>query len=400
MLKYRSIHLWLLASLVAISLVACHKSDQIFVSNSFERQCVQKYDPTVDYFPSKATIKHAQGFTVTYHKHYKIVTVKQPYTNAKSAIQYVLLQCGTPEPKGFSEAQIISIPARSIISLSTTHLPHLETLDTLDRLLGVTDYNLIYWTPALLQLKDTQLTEIGKNYRLNIEKITQLNPDLITAYGVGNAQDDQYAKLLELGLKVVLNSEYLENSPLARSEWLKFTALFFNKEELAEQKFMEIAQQYQQIKNLTNRLTNRPKVVTGSVYGGTWFVAGGKSYLAEFLADAGADYLWRDNNSPASLPLSFEAVFTKATQAQVWLPNHSEWSTLNDIVKADPRYRELPPFQSGRVFNNNLRVYPQGGNDFWQGGILHPEGVLADLLKILHPELVPDHQFIYFQQLR
>jgi iron complex transport system substrate-binding protein len=403
--KYRSIKFFykfvlvcLLTSWLVISVTACNSPSRIIAPDPIVSECVDKYDPQVDYFPSKTKIKYAQGFTVDYQQNYKVVTVNQPYANAPSPVQYVLVQCGTPAPPNFPQAQIISIPVRSIVSLSTTHLPHLEALQILDRLVGVTDYNIIYWSPELLQIKDKQLTEIGKNYRLNIEKIIQLNPDLITAYGIGNAQDDQYGKLLELGLKVVLNSEYLENSPLARSEWLKFTALFFNQEELAEQKFTEIERQYQQIKNLTQNITRKPKVLTGSVYGGTWSIAGGKSYFAQFLADAGADYLWQDDDSTASLPLSFEAVFARANQAEVWLTNHSEWFSLQDIVKADPRYGELPPFRSGQVFNNNLRV--SGGNDFWQGAVLHPELVLADLVKIFHPPLVPNHQFIYYQKLK
>ena len=88
--------------------------------------CLERYDPAIDYFPEKATLTHAKGFTLEYFKHYKIVTVTAPWPEAKESFRYVLVQCGAPAPEGFAGAQIIQIPVRSIAILSTTHLPHLE----------------------------------------------------------------------------------------------------------------------------------------------------------------------------------------------------------------------------------------------------------------------------------
>lgn len=362
------------------------------------KDCVT-YDPQTDYFPVKAKLNYAQGFQVSYHQHYKVVTVNRPYKSAESPIQYVLVQCGTPVPAGFSKQQVILIPVRSVIALSTTHLPHLERLELLDRLVGVANANLVYSPQIQARLKQKQIQEVSRNDRLDYEQIIQLQPDLITTFAIGNSQTDTHPKLKELGLQVVINAEYLEESPLGQAEWLKFTALFFNREAQAEQEFQRIAERYQQIAQLAGQVMRRPTVITGSHQRGTWYIAGGRSHVAQLLAAAGANYIFQADNSLGSIPLSFEAVFARGRTADVWLVNTPNWVTLEDVTADDPRYRAFLAFQKRQVFNNNRRVSAGGGNDYWESGILNPDLVLADLVKILHPELLPEHELVYFQKL-
>jgi iron complex transport system substrate-binding protein len=387
--------------LLTLGLAGCdvNNSGQAVINFQNNDQCVANFDAQTDYFPQKASIKYAKGFTVSYHKNYKLVTIDRPFASAKTPLRYVLLQCGTPFPKDVKPDQIITVPVRSLMVFSTTHIPHLEKLKVVDRLVGIADWSLVYSPILREKASQRNLTEVAKGGRLNIEEIIRLNPDLITTFAVGNAEADTYPKLVELGLKVVLNAEYLENSPLGRAEWLKFTALFFNQEALAEEEFNQIAARYEKIARLTQKVTRKPTVLTGLNYQGTWYVAGGKSYSAQFLRDAGANYLWADDQTTGSIPLSFEAVFAKGNNADFWLPNAAMWRSLADITASDRRYAEFAAFRRGQVFNNNRRQV-DGANDFWESGVLNPDVVLADLVKIFHPTLLPDHNLFYFQKLQ
>ncbi|PLS68023.1 MAG: ABC transporter substrate-binding protein [Cyanobacteria bacterium M5B4] len=360
--------------------------------------CISKYEPDRDYFPVKTTVKHALGFEVSYHRHYKIITVKEPWQNAKQKFRYVLVQCGTPVPPGFQAAEIIQVPISSIVILSTTHLPHLEKLELLDRLVAMSNLELIYGAELQTRLKQLGVKDLGRGNTVNVEQILALRPGLVTAYGTGSTDRDRHPKLLEAGLKVALNAEYMESSPLGRAEWLKFTALFFNEEKQANQIFAEMETRYNKMAAIARTAKTQPTVVTGFHRNGTWYMAGGKSYVAQYLRDAGANYLWQNDATRGSNPLSFEAVYRRGRSADFWINVSQDWRSKEDILKADVRYRDFRAWQTGNVYIPNARISPTGGNDYWQSGIANPDVILADLVKIFHPELLPSHQLFYYQK--
>ncbi|QOV21743.1 ABC transporter substrate-binding protein [Anabaenopsis elenkinii] len=377
---------------VATLVIACNHPNLI-------NSCGQTYDPNLDYFPVKATINYAQGFDVEYHKAYKVVTVKSPWRDANRDFKYVLVQCGAPVPENFRETQVITVPVDSVVSLSTTHLPHFTKLGLLDKLLGVRDFKQVNTPEVVERIKAGNITEVGRNNNTNIEQILELNPALITTYAVGNTQTDSYPQLLDAGLKVAINAEYMENSPLGRSEWIKFTALFFNQEEKAEKVFNQIASKYEEIAAKTQLVNNRPTVFVGFNFQGTWFMPAGDSYVAKYLNDAGANYLWSDDNTSGSLPLSFEVVLERAANADYWLNFSQSWQSLQDLLNEDQRYNAFQAVKTGNLYNNDAQLNEYQGNDYWESGISNPDIVLSDLIKIFHPQILPKHQLVYYRKL-
>ncbi len=361
--------------------------------------CVEKYESDRDYFPVKSQVDRAIGFSIEYHKNYKVITVNQPWKGAKEQFRYALVQCGTPNPTGFNENQIIQVPVRTVAILSTTHLAHLEKLGLIDRLVAMTTLEMVYDSKMQTQLDKNGVQDVGRNNSFNIEKLLMLSPDLITTYGTGNPATDSHPKLLEAKLKVAINAEYMESSPLGRAEWLKFTALFFNQEDKANQEFAGIVARYEKVAAIAKTAKTAPTVVTGFHRNGTWHMAGGKSYAAKYLEDAGAKYLWADDPSEGSNPLSFETVYLRGRSADFWLNTSQDWQKREDIPKSDVRYRDFQAWQTGKMFNSNARVNNKGGSDYWQSGVVNPDVVLADLVKIFHPELMPEHQLFYYKEI-
>ncbi|MGF1672515.1 MAG: ABC transporter substrate-binding protein, partial [Rivularia sp. (in: cyanobacteria)] len=186
-------------------IIACNNTQNspIIYSSKPNQDCVENYNKDVDYFPDKAVINYAKGFSVEYQNNYKIVTVKNPWQNAKTNFQYVLVECGTPAPLGFQETQLITVPINTIASLSTTHLPHLAFLGVVDKLVGVSNPKIVNTIEVVEKIKAGKIVELGNN-DVNVERLLELNPDLITTYGTGNPQTDNYPKLLEAGLKVAI----------------------------------------------------------------------------------------------------------------------------------------------------------------------------------------------------
>lgn len=394
----KKLSLWFVLLESAIALSSCAIAPHQDTAN-LRPDCVKNYRSNIDYFPDKIRLKDAEGFTIGYHKHYKVVSVNRPWKDAKTQFQYVLVQCGTPIPAGFKSEQIVQIPVRSVVTLSTTHFVSLQRLGVLDRLVGISDFKDVT-TPAVSEkILANQITEVGNAGSLNSEKILELSPDLVTTFGTGNPKQDAHPKLLEAGVKVAIIAEYMESTPLGRAEWIKFLALFFNKEAEAERSYAETRQRYQAIAAKTKTVKLRPTVFSGFDSKGTWYIPGGDSYAAKFFKDAGANYLWADQRRLGSLQLNFEQVYDRAAPAQFWINGSQSIKTRQDLIAADPRYQSFTAVQSNNLFSPTAKVNAQGGNDYWQSGTANPDLVLADLVKIFHPELVPDHQFVYYRQL-
>ncbi|MEE4378599.1 MAG: ABC transporter substrate-binding protein [Candidatus Competibacteraceae bacterium] len=368
---------------------------------STDRDCVEQYDPQVDYFPDKADLTHARGFTLEYFGHYKILTVVTPWPGAARSFRYVLVQCGTPPPDGFSDAQFIEVPIVKVIALTKPQLPHLELLDVLDGLLALDSLDRVYSQTVNQKIDEDKLVAVGWGTTIDAERILALEPDLVMATAYDQPQHNVHPILQRVGIPVVINAEYTEPTPLGRTEWLKFTAALFNKEQRAERLFNDIATRYHAYAELTHDLPaeQRPTVLTGALYGSAWFVPSGNSYLAQLLHIAGGDYLWADTDTVGNIPLDFEAVYARAWQADYWLTTKNEWLTRADMQAADARYEVFTAYQQGRVYNNNARLSATGGNDYWERATLEPDMILADLIKIFHPDLVPKHTLKYFRKL-
>ena len=367
--------------------------------------CVETYDAETDYFPEKAEIEYADGFTLEYFNSYKVLTVTRPYLGAPEgeSFQYLLVQCGTPAPEGFDGVPMIEVPIDSAISMSTTQLPHFVTLDILDALVGV-DGGFYVSTPEVLAKYEVgELVEVGFGSEVNTEVALDTGADIVFGYASGAPDYDAYPKLEEAGLQTAINAEYAEVSPLARAEWIKFTAAFFNKEAEAEAYFNEIATEYEALADLTAELPadERPTVLWNafSSFIDAWAIPGAETYVGVILNDAGAKVALGEHAPESSVNLSFETVYDEGLDADIWIPVLFGVATLEDFAALDSRYMDFAAFQSGEVYNTDGRVNANGGNDYFENGVNEPHVVLADLISIIHPDLLPDHTPVYLRKM-
>ncbi|MEB2288283.1 MAG: ABC transporter substrate-binding protein [Anaerolineae bacterium] len=361
--------------------------------------CVEGYDSAADYFPQKATIEYAENFSVEYFANYKLVTLNETWPGSEPA-RYVLVQCGTPAPDGVDADAVIEVPATSLLTMATTYLPLVVELGLLDHLVGHDEFDYVT-TPDVRALIDAgELVEVGEGAGVSVETVLDLEPSLILASSSGLIEYDAHPVLVEAGLPVVLTGDWLEKTPLGRAEWVKFVGLFYNREAEAEAIFNEIADEYQALVSLAAGATERPTVFVDAPWQGTWYMAGGGSYTARLLADAGADYLWADDESGGSQALSFEAVLEGAADADFWVNAGGYWMSKADMLATDERFGEFAAVQNDNAWSNNLYLNDFGGNYYYEGGIAHPDWILADLVAIFHPALLPDHEMMFYRQLK
>ena len=348
---------------------------------------------------AEMSLQYAQGFRVDYFDGYKVVTVRAPGSGTQETLRYVLVQRGQASPNGYAGVPRIEIPVRTVITTSTTHLPHIEKLDEVRSLVALDNIKFVNSDAVRRRFTEGKVSEVGRGRSIDLEKVLVLRPDIVIIDAP--TQDNAFPSLRQAGVTAVVNAAYAEPTLLGRVEWLKFMGVFFNKEALAAARFDSIVVRYNARKALTRNLPadKKPTVFVGSLWRGTWFMSGGKTYAAQLLEDAGARYLWADNESQRSLSLDFETVYDRAHDADFWLTMRNEWRSRNDVAAEDERYGNFKSFKSGNVFNANARLNEHGGNDYWETGFIEPDVLLTDIIRILHPDLLPDHQLKYYRKL-
>lgn len=342
---------------------------------------------------------YAKGFKIENYQNYKILNVYNPWQHAEGVVyKYIVTKDAKLVPDSLKKYDIITTPVKRIVCLSTTHLAFLKELNQVDAICGVSAPEFIYDSLIRQKVERGSISNVGYDQAMNIETIISLKPDFVMAYGVGSESSGQFQRLKQLGIKVVFNAEYLERTPLGKAEWINFVAAFFDQEDSASTIFKKTAENYNQLQEKAASAETKPMILSGLPWKGVWYVPGGKSYASNFIYDAGGDYLWKEDSGSESLPLSLETVMERSNKAAIWI-NPGSALSLNEITSLDARMKNVNSLQEKAVYNFNLRRSPGGGNDFWESGVVHPDWVLKDLIAIFHPNLMPNHTFVYYQKL-
>ncbi len=348
---------------------------------------------------SSLALKYAKGFAVAYYDGYKVVSVRDIKDSSKILAQYVLSSNGKTI-QGFSDAIHINTPVNKAVCISTTHMAEMVRLNLMDSIAAVVNTPLIYDTAVTGKVNRKQIANLG-NDEINYEKLVELAPAFVFTSGGYDGGDKLKLKLNSLHITSVVDLDYKEQDPLGRAEWLKFIAAFYDKEDEADSIFRTIETNYLALKAKAKELKEKPTVFCNIPFKEIWYMPCGENYMAQLIADAGGDFLWKDEKPTNSLNLNldYEAVYNKAAGAGFWI-NPGFATSLNEIREADKKNSLFAAFKKGEVYNNNKRNTPNGGFDFWESGTVNPDKILADLISIFHPGALPGHQLYYYQKLK
>jgi len=359
--------------------------------------CVTDFQPGTDYFSAKSSVDYADNFSVAYFDHYKVVTVERPTPGGQKE-SYVLVQCGTPEPElgpELANAPRITVPVHSLFSGSTSQSPALVAVGGVDAVTGVARRAFIA-TPELIEhMQQAEVVEYETSGVVNVEAVVAATPDVFMAGGGGEAE---VQRLAVAGVPVVNFAEWQETSPLGRAEWVKFMGVFFNAEGKANAAFAEVVAHYDAALALVADVpeSERPLVLSGQAFNGVFFAAGGQSFMARLIHDAGGRYVFEDDTSTGSFQIrDLERLIVAARDAKVWIQASINYFTLADIKAEDPRLAALPAAQSGQVWIPDALKGPNGGVQFYELGSMRPDMVLMDLISILHPDKTPGYERVF-----
>src|SRR5450631_174275 len=86
---------------------------------------------------TRATIQYAHGFSIEYHDHFKLVGVLNKLAANTDTLRYLLVQDGYPVPTGYPGTQVIHIPVKTIIGMSSMHVALADFAGVADRITGM-----------------------------------------------------------------------------------------------------------------------------------------------------------------------------------------------------------------------------------------------------------------------
>ena len=329
-------------------------------------------------------VKYATGFTVSDSAGCRLVSVGQ---KDRFALVHNL---DTQVPDGYTK---IRVPISSTICMTALQLSNFTVLNAHDVVKGITGTKNLFNQDILERVKDGRIVKIGMEGEFDTELILAANPDVIF---ISPSKRGGYDAISETGITLVPHLGYQETDPLGQAEWVKLVGLFIGKEKEANEVFAGIESRYNELKEKTQHVQQRPTVFSGEMHYGTWHAVGGKNYLAQIFRDAGAEYVISDDET-AGENLEFEKMYALAANADYWRILNSFPSEFSyEALKAsEPRNALFKAFKEQKVIYSNMRNQP-----YYEITPVEPDVLLKDFVAIFHPELVePDYKGKYYRKL-
>lgn len=343
-------------------------------------------------------INYAKGFEIHTFEDHKVIVLKNPWPGTNKTYKYALVdeKESLPNPEHFDA--IIEVPLKRTIVTSTTHIPSLEMLGEINSLVGFPTLNLISSEKTRERISEGKIKELGINEAINTEFVIELEPDAVIGFAV-DGNNSTFTTIEKMGIPVLFNADWTENSPLGKAEWIKFFGALFKKEKMADSIFTAIEKEYLSAKEMASKTQESPTVICGAMFKDIWYMPQGKSWGAQFIADAHGDYLWKDTDGTGSLSLNLESVLVKGHEAQIWI-GPGQFTSLHDMKNASKAYTQFEAFKAKNVYTYSLKKGKTGGVIYFELAPNRPDLVLKDHIKILHPELYPEYELYFFDKLQ
>lgn len=340
-------------------------------------------------------MKYSSLLQIVKHADYTVVTIRNPWDTLKVLHTYLLADREKPLPEHLPEGTVVRTPLQKSVIYSSVHCSLWSELDELKGIGGVCGLEYIKLPQIQEGCRNGSIVNVGNSMNPDIERIIDLRPDAILLSPFENSGG--YGRVGKLNIPIIECADYMETSALGRAEWMRLYGLLLGKEAQADSLFAGIEKEYltltQQVKSQNLK---RPTVISEMKNSSAWYIPGGNSTMGRLYQDAGADYVFASLSNSGSVPLAFETVFDRGGNADIWLIkyNQPQDKTYSELEKDYAPYARFKAFQDRKVYGCNTNHVP-----FYEESPFHPELLLKDLIKIFHPELLPDYDLKYFSNL-
>ena len=340
-------------------------------------------------------LRYAENLTWVDYPGYAVATLRNPWDTLRTLHTYVLVSKNDSLPDNLPEGTLVRTPLDRALVYSSVHCGLLDGLGAADAIAGVCDLRYINLPFVSEAYADGRLIDCGSGNNPDIERIIELRPDAIL---LSPFQDSNgYGRIEKLGIPIMECADYLETSALGRSEWMRFYGRLFGVGQRADSLFAAVEERYRHLKFRAALSSVALSVFGDMKYGSVWYVPGGRSPMGRLYDDACGRYVFADEPTSGSLPLSFETVLDRAGDADVWLIkyNREQDMTYADLRAEYAGYAEFKAFKQRNIYGcNTARI------NFYEETPFRPDWLLSDLIQILHPEIQSLGGLRYFCKLK
>lgn len=326
------------------------------------------------------TLEYSNFVALENFENYSTAVIKSPWDSTKVLQSYTFIKKGSAKPKEIL-GTLIEVPIDNIIVFSSVHAAIIEALGAEEKIIGICEPEYLTSSKLKRLVASGKIADLGPASAPNIEKIIDIDGRFLITSPLENSG---MGGIQKLNLPIIEGVDYMENTPLGRTEWIKFYSVLLDKEELADSIFNSVETRYLELSKLAKVAKNKPRLMTEYKYGNTWYLSGNDSYMVNMYKDAGAHYIFEEIKGSGSVPMSFEYVFDKAIDADYWIMKYYAQTDKNyeSLQEEFPLYAKFSPYKSKNIYGCNTAV-----SSYYDDIVIHPEYILEDLIKIFHPEL-------------
>ena len=343
-------------------------------------------------------LKHSSLLTIVEHEGYTVAEISNPWKPGKLLHRYYLVPRTSdikPQTSDFSDGTIVEVPVQRAAVFTTVHCALLTELGLGCHIVGVADAKYIKVPYIQEQIKAGRIVDCGNGLNPVVEKIMDVKPDVIMLSPFENSGG--YGKTEEIGIPLIECAEYMETSPLARAEWMRFYGLLFGESAKADRLFQQVDSSYTALKQQAAKAGQGRSVLVDKITGSVWYMPGGRSTIGQMLQDAGGRYPWATDNQSGSLSLPFETVLERAGESDVWMLRYSADHDLRqaELLSEFHGYSQLKAFRQHEVYGCNVEQ-----SHFYEDTPFHPDRLLCDFLQILHPDIIGLPPLRYYKKVK
>ena len=226
--------------------------------------CVEK--KTEALLKTPVPLDFATGFKLYQGDGFWEMEVSKGYAGSSETYRYLVLDSGVQVNSANYDA-VIQLPITQVVLTSTTQVPHLDALGQTDLLVGFPQLDLISSKAARERIAAGKVQDLGSGPSANPELVLDLQPDWIMISTLG--EDLRYLEVFkQAGIPALINGEYVEQNPLGRAEWIKFTGVLLGNYAAASAQFEQIKKDYNEAVNLASSILekDKPRVLSGVMY--------------------------------------------------------------------------------------------------------------------------------------
>lgn len=341
------------------------------------------------------SITYAKNIEIYEFTDYTQLILKSPLNHEKQT--YFLVDKNKNVPKIIENESIIKTPIDNIVVTSTTHIAMLELLELQNNLIAFPQTHFISSEKTRKRIEEGFVMELGNVQQMNTELLLTTKPDVIVTFEITGA-NKVLNELKKKGYTILVNNDWLEETPLGRAEWLLLFGYLFDKKAASENIFKTIEKNYKEAKLIASKATHKPTVLSGIIFNDVWNMPAGKSFEATLLKDANTNYIWNNTDGTGSLLLSTETVLEKGKNTELWI-NPGVFTSYVALNQSNKIYQHFDPFNNKQIYSYAHLRGATGGYIYFETAPTRPDLVLKDLIKIAHPELMRHYDFTFYKPL-